>query len=149
MNVFTIGYEGLEPDSFVAYLKYWKIDAIADVRDLPLSRKKGFSKSPLIGLLSKHNIEYMSCKDLGAPKELREELHLSGNYNRFFEKYRKKISNSGQSLENLHKILSEGKKIALLCFERDPEKCHRKIIAEELKKIDGNGLSIKHIKPIG
>ena len=33
----------------------------------------------------------------------------------------------------------------IMCFERDPFQCHRKIVAEKVKEIDGNGIIITHI----
>ena len=38
-----------------------------------------------------------------------------------------------EELEHLKK-LSKKEKVALLCFEADPKKCHRGVIAEELRK---------------
>jgi uncharacterized protein (DUF488 family) len=52
-----------------------------------------------------------------------------------------------EQINELCEILNSGKRIALLCFEHDAQKCHRKILADEIKKIDGNGLEVKHIKP--
>jgi len=45
MNLFTIGYEGLNTDDFMALLFEHGIETVVDVRALPLSRKPGFSKS--------------------------------------------------------------------------------------------------------
>ena len=47
-----------------------------------------------------------------------------------------------------YQLTDSGKKVALLCFERDPQKCHRSVVAKEIQKLDGNGLSVKHIVPI-
>ena len=44
-HLFTLGYEGLDIDAFVARVRDAGIRVIVDVRELPLSRKKGFSKS--------------------------------------------------------------------------------------------------------
>ena len=148
MEVFTIGYEGLRQDSFIAHLKYWKIDVVADVRDRPLSRKKGFSLTPLKDLLKEHGIEYLSCKDLGAPKELREELYSTWNYQRFFKKYKKTILNGNHSIDHIYDMILDNRRVALLCFERNPDTCHRKVVAEKLKGINGNGMKIVHIKPL-
>jgi len=42
-------------------------------------------------------------------------------------------------------MVKNGEKVALLCYEKDPETCHRKIVANEVMKKDGNGLKIKHL----
>ena len=55
MEIYTIGYEGLNQKEFLAWLQHYKINVIADVRQLPLSRKKGFSKNSLNESLAKNN----------------------------------------------------------------------------------------------
>jgi uncharacterized protein (DUF488 family) len=148
MNLYTIGYEGLDKRQFIAHLTNHGVDVVADVRKLPLSRKKGFSKSALEEMLNQGNIEYLNFRDLGAPKELRDELYQSWNYSRFFRKYLKCIEDKQDLLEAIHTLISSGKKVSLLCYERNPEQCHRKVVAEQIKRIDGNGLEIKHIVPL-
>jgi len=78
---------------------------------------------------------------------MRSELLASGNYKSFFKKYKNNLSKKVDQIKKLCEILNSGKNIALLCFEHDAQKCHRKILADEIKKVDGNGLEIKHIKP--
>jgi len=84
MLLFTIGYEGLDQRQFLAHLIHYGVDMVADVRKFPISRKKGFSKSALTESLHEKNIEYVNIRELGTPKEIREELYASGDYNRFF-----------------------------------------------------------------
>ena len=64
----TIGYEGSSIDEFLATLGAVGIDLLIDVRDVPISRKKGFSKSALASHLAHHRIEYLHLKGLGDPK---------------------------------------------------------------------------------
>ena len=47
MTVFTIGYEGLDIDTFMSLLGQHGIETIVDIRELLLSRKRGFSKRAL------------------------------------------------------------------------------------------------------
>lgn len=148
MFLFTIGYEGLDQRQFISYLLNHGVDVVADVRKLPLSRKKGFSKSALTETLHEKSIEYLNVRELGAPKEIRAELYASGDYPRFFTKYQKAISCENDHLQSIHSLVASGKKVALLCFERDPQKCHCNVVAEEIRKLDGNGLTVKHIVPL-
>ena len=148
MTLFTIGYEGVDKRQFVAHLTSHGVDVVVDVRKLPLSRKKGFSKTALKEILNQDNIEYLNFRALGAPKELRDELYKSWNYGRFFQKYLKCIEDKHDLLEAIHTLINSGKKVSLLCYERNPEQCHRKVVAEQIKKLDGNGLKIKHIVPL-
>jgi hypothetical protein len=68
----TIGYEGYDLDGFVGALRRAGIKQLLDIRDLPLSRRKGFSKSPLREALSDAGILYEHLRELGAPKPIRE-----------------------------------------------------------------------------
>ena len=148
MILFTIGYEKLDQRQFMAQLSYHGVDVVADIRKLPVSRKKGFSKTVLGETLNHKGIDYLNYQALGAPKELRDELYKSGNYDRFFQKYENNISDKADHLADILSLINSGRKVALLCFERNPQICHRKIVAEEIRKLDGNGLKIEHIVPI-
>ena len=148
MILYTIGYEGLDREQFLAHLAYYGVDVVADVRKLPVSRKKGFSKTSLKTLLNGNKIDYLNFQELGASKELRTELYESGDYDRFFNKFLEGLSDKKETLHAIQSLIDSGKHVTLLCFERNPEQCHRKIVADEIKRLDGNGLKIKHIKPI-
>ena len=50
--LFTLGYEGLTIDAFIARRQTAQVKTAVDVRELPLSRKKGFSKSTFCAALS-------------------------------------------------------------------------------------------------
>ena len=52
MILFTIGYEKLDQKQFIAYLSNHGVEVVADVRKLPVSRKKGFSKTVLREMLT-------------------------------------------------------------------------------------------------
>ena len=145
MDLFTIGYEGIDQKQFLSWLHNHNIDVVADVRNLPLSRKKGFSKTALSSLLEENDIEYINYRELGAPKELRSFLIETKDYGSFFEMYKNSISNNMDDLDGILSLVTKGKKVALMCYEKDPEKCHRKIVANEVKKRDDNGLKIKHL----
>ena len=147
MIFYTIGYERLVPNQFIKHLIYHEIDVVADVRKLPVSRKKGFSKTALKQSLRSQNIDYLNFQSLGASKELRDELYRSKDYSLFFRKYQESISDKGDHLKTIHALVNRGKKVALLCFERNPRECHRRVVAEEIKNLDGNGLIVKHIVP--
>ena len=147
MILFTIGYEKLDQKQFLAALSNRGVEVVADVRKLPVSRKKGFSKTALGETLNHKGIDYLNYQALGAPKELRDELYKSGDYDRFFRKYGNNISDKTDHLADILALINRGRNVALLCFERNPQICHRKIVAEEIRKLDGNGLKVEHIVP--
>src|SRR5688500_20328748 len=69
MRIFTIGYEGTTVAEFLAALQEAGVKRVIDVRALPLSRRPGFSKSPLRAALGEAGIDYVHLKALGTPSE--------------------------------------------------------------------------------
>lgn len=131
----TIGYEGATIQEFVAALQHASVRLVIDVRAVPLSRKKGFSKNQLSEFLRAHRIEYVHLKGLGDPKEGREAAR-AGNY-ALFEKIFGKHMRSDDATEALEvaAALIREKRACLMCYEADYERCHRTIVAEHLSEM--------------
>jgi len=132
-RLFTIGYEGLTLAEFLARLVERGINLVVDVRELPLSRRKGFSKTPLSQALAGAGIEYRHERALGAPKPVRERLRADKDLNGYFRRFDRYLATQGPVLENLAETCMG--RVALLCVERDPETCHRSSVARELGRI--------------
>src|SRR5437763_12673514 len=69
MRIFTIGYEGATVGEFLDALRKAGVRRVIDVRALPLSRRPGFSKSPLGAALEEAGVEYVHLRALGTPAE--------------------------------------------------------------------------------
>lgn len=69
MKLFTIGYEGVTMDEFIAALTVAGVERVINVRALPLSRRPGLSKTPLKGALAEAGIDYVHLRALGTPAE--------------------------------------------------------------------------------
>jgi uncharacterized protein (DUF488 family) len=136
-TISTIGYEGATIEQFVAALRHASVDLVIDVRDVPLSRKKGFSKNQLAEFLSLSGIEYVHLRGLGDPKEGREAAR-SGNYGLFEKIFRKHMrSHAAERDLDTASGLVRDYRACLMCFEADYEKCHRSIVADFLADITG------------
>src|SRR3989344_9072610 len=131
MTVFTSGYQGETIFGFLDKLASEGINAVVDIRQRPFSRKPGFSKKSLQENLKKVGIDYYHFQELGTPEPLREFLANKGDYESFFERYKSFIV---EYEDSLHDIAGMGtkRKICILCFEKDPHQCHRKIVTEAL-----------------
>lgn len=140
----TIGYEGSTIDNFVMTLKRDSISLLIDVRDLPLSRKKGFSKNHLAEILKQHGIQYVHLRGLGDPKEGRMAAR-AGDY-KLFEKIFGRHMKTKTALKDLETAadLVRSHHACLMCFECEHEKCHRSIVADGLAEI--TGLTVKPLK---
>jgi uncharacterized protein (DUF488 family) len=143
-TLFTIGYEKNEPPAFLKLLKKHRVEMVVDVRDLPLSRKKGFSKNHLEAFLKESGIEYHHAKALGAPKELRHQLIATGMWHDYVKGFNLVLAQRGAEIDELI-ARSQEKRICLLCFERDPAVCHRSLIAKEVEK-RCEKIQIEHIR---
>jgi uncharacterized protein (DUF488 family) len=141
--IFTIGYEKSNIDDFVSRLADAGIEVLVDVRELPLSRKKGFSKNGLNAAVREAGIDYLHVKALGDPKPGREAAR-AGNHDLFVEIFTQHMDGEGaqSALTELADAV-KGKRICLTCFERHHEGCHRKIVAERLSALVG--APIEHI----
>ena len=72
--VFTVGYEGRTPDELIELLARKGVRRVVHVRALPLSRRRGFSKTPLREALGAHGIDYVHLRDAGNPyRDLRAD----------------------------------------------------------------------------
>lgn len=141
---YTLGYEGLKSEEFVTRLKETHVKTLVDVREVPWSRKKGFSKSQLEKTLSSNGITYVHVKELGSPRDLRKKVKETSDYKSFFEGYLSYVSTRNTELNSVLDMVNKTV-CCLMCYEKDPETCHRKIVASEVKKIDGNGLQVIHL----
>ena len=71
-TVFTIGYEGLDPERFTLALTDAGVGTLADVRAVANSRKRGFSKGALKAGLEAAGLSYNHARTLGTPKAGRQ-----------------------------------------------------------------------------
>src|SRR4051812_19070742 len=134
-TLFTIGYEKAKPDAVLGELKRAKVQLLIDTRAVAGSRKPGFSKRQLAASLDENGIAYIHMQKLGTPTAGREAAH-KGDYDTAWKIYDKHIKTRGaqDELDELVDLVKSGKRVCLLCYERDPAECHRSRIAAQLKK---------------
>jgi uncharacterized protein (DUF488 family) len=101
------------------------------VRELPMSRKKGFSKSTLAARLASEGIAYTGMRKLGAPREARHKLRSTGNFDAFAPVYEDHLDAVPEAVDECSE-LAKAEPVALLCFERAAKDCHRGLLAARL-----------------
>jgi len=131
--LFTIGYEGITIEHYLNILIKNDVQVLCDVRNNPLSRKFGFSKSNLQKYLGNIGIEYIHFPELGIKSEKRNNLNSDEDYQNLFNEYKSSLSNCGEFLEKLYLLLQSKNRIALTCFEHEALHCHRHVIRDYLK----------------
>ena len=142
MTVFTIGYEGLGIDDFMSLLSKHDIETVVDIRELPLSRKPGFSKTALANVLNVSGLEYVHMVALGCPKPVRDGYRADGNWKRYTTGFLKYLKTQKDAIAELGDLV-QSSNCALLCYEADFNFCHRSMVADAVSK--QCGADIAHI----
>ena len=127
-TAFTVGYAGRTISEFIAVLKRARVSRVVDVRALPLSRRKGFSKTSLGQALLQEGIEYVHVREAGNPfREMKNEIQ------KCLARYARHLDRNPNVLERLNVVL-KGRRAALLCVEAEACDCHRSILSERLAR---------------
>jgi len=147
-DLFTLGYEGTDVQKFIKVLNARKMDTLVDVRDVPVSRKPGFSKNSLDAACEAVGINYEHWPLLGCPKPIREEYRQDGDWAKYTRRYKKHLLTIENTLEDLSsRTLKE--RICLVCFEADPRFCHRSYIAEAVQELLPGTVELVHLTSTG
>lgn len=126
--LYTFGYEGLPIGDFIGALLANNVQTIVDVRELPLSRKKGFSKSAFSCALSAVGIAYLHMPSLGCPKPIRDNYRNDQDWTKYTRAFVSHLTSQEAALRELAK-LSRSTNACLICFEADYSMCHRTYVA--------------------
>ncbi|MBC6437029.1 MAG: DUF488 domain-containing protein [Rhodobacteraceae bacterium] len=141
--LFTIGYQGSTPDRFIATLHAAGVCRLADVRAVPLSRKPGFSKAKLATRCVGAGLDYSHLRALGnpAPGRAAARAGRTDEFRTIFAAHLR--TNAAQAaLRDLIRMARTAP-TCLMCFERDPDTCHRSMIAAAIA--EQAGFTIRHL----
>lgn len=136
MYLYTLGYEGFDIGAFVARAKTAGVTTIVDVRELPLSRKKGFSKSSFREALSAAGIAYFHVPALGCPKSVRDQYKVDGDWAAYTKAFLAYVATQEATVRELVKV-SKATSACLVCFEADYTMCHRTYVARAARRLGG------------
>jgi uncharacterized protein (DUF488 family) len=145
-TVFTIGYEHATSAAVLDALAQAKVALLVDVRAVAASRRPGFSKRQLAAGLDETGIGYLHLQGLGTPKEGRLAARSgdAASMLRIYETHLK-APQAREQLDELTALVKSGRRVCLLCYERDPRQCHRRRIAELLT--ERTGARVKDLIP--
>jgi uncharacterized protein (DUF488 family) len=143
-ELLTIGYERHPTRvSLIRALQAGGVERLVDVRELPLSRRRGFSKQALSAALKRAGIAYEHHRELGNPKRYRD-MYRSGRQTQGERGYWEHLNNgSYAALKELAGSLGD-QRTCLLCYEDAVEDCHRALIIKALRK-ERPRLAITHL----
>jgi uncharacterized protein (DUF488 family) len=136
-KLYLIGYEKSGLAEFLATLAAAGVATVVDVRDLPLSRRAGFSKRQLQAALEAAGMRYLHLRALGTPPEGRE-----ANKRRQWERFWRIVDDKLATAEAEHALqelaaIAAAAPTCLVCYEADWHICHRRRIGEILGERHG------------
>ena len=159
-RVMTIGAYGFDGETFLQRLRDADVRLLLDVRQRRgvRGREYAWANSRRLqaaladaGIAYKHHLElapttelrqlqYAEDDRLGVGKRSRRELAAE-----YARRYTTEILDR-VDLAPIVSAVSAGETAALFCVERDPEACHRSLIAQRL--IDQYRVTIEHLRPL-
>jgi uncharacterized protein (DUF488 family) len=158
-TVVTIGVYGFDQAAFLAALARARVKVLLDVRQRRGVRGSEYSwanSARLQTALADAGIDYRHHKELAPTTELRRlqyaeddrlgvgkrsRVELAPEYR---DRYTREILDQ-VDLEPIVAPLPTDGATALLCVERDPDACHRSLIADRMAS--EHGVSVRHLKP--
>jgi uncharacterized protein (DUF488 family) len=127
--VCTLGTSTRSLEEFIELLTSHGMEVVVDVRRFPASRFEHFGKEKLARTLTEAGIDYIYMgEELGG--------YRHGGYQSFVATPEFRVG-----VKKLEKA-AKGRRIAIVCAERFPWRCHRRFIALELEK---HGWQVNHI----
>lgn len=142
----TIGYEGLSQHLFFDALRASGVQTIVDVRELPLSRKRGFSKSALAGTAASYEMTYVHLGELGCPRPIRYDYKADRDWDRYVRRFTAYLDTQNVAIAHLATRIKR-ERCCLVCYEADYNACHRTLVAERVVHLLDGSVCITHLRP--
>jgi uncharacterized protein (DUF488 family) len=143
-TIWTIGHSTRTLETFLGLLDEYRIEAIADVRRFPGSRRHPhFASDALATTLPAHGIAYQWMPKLGGRRKVQPGSPNTAWRNASFQGYADYTA-TAEFAEGLAELLklAAARRTALMCAEAVWWRCHRSIIADVLKL---RGVEVVHI----
>lgn len=144
LTIYTIGHSTRSFDEFLQLLTTNHIEALADVRRYPNSRRyPHFNQAALADSLPENGIEYISILELGGRRKPRPDSQNLNWHNESFRGYADYMETPEfrQAITRLLEIAAR-KRTAIMCSEAVWWRCHRSLISDYLK---AQGITVEHI----
>jgi uncharacterized protein (DUF488 family) len=142
--IFTLGHSTLSIERFLALLHTYGIERLVDIRTIPRShRNPQFNGTALASSLTAAHLEYVHLQALGGLRRAGKDSLNMGWRNESFRGYAdymqsEKFQDALETLINM----SREKRVAIMCAEAVPWRCHRSLVADALSV---HGVSVVEI----
>ena len=132
--IFTLGHSTLPIQRFLALLQTYGIDHLVDIRTIPRSRHNPqFNDTALANSLTAQNLEYLHIRALGGLRRGQKDSPNTGWRNGGFRGYADYMQT--EEFQDALEVLihmSRKERIAIMCAEAVPWRCHRSLVADAL-----------------
>lgn len=129
-RLFTIGYERRSLENYLNQLVLNNVTVLFDVRRNSISRRFGFAKRTLQDACDKMSITYRHIPELGIDAQQRRNLSSNRDYRVLFNAYKRFLLDyCDDHINEILDTVNQDKNVALTCYERNPEECHRHVLA--------------------
>lgn len=132
--IFTVGHSTLPIESFIALLQSYGIERLVDIRTMPRSRHNPqFNETALAVTLPASGIDYVHIQALGGLRHAHKNSPNAGWRNDSFRGYADYMQTEEfqKALEALIQM-SRKQRVAIMCAEAVPWRCHRSLVADAL-----------------
>jgi len=133
-TIYTVGHSTRSAEEFAELVKAHQVQAIADVRTIPKSRRyPHFNAEEMSKWLPREQMEYLPFKELGGLRKAKKDSINLGWKNQSFRGYADYMQ-SEAFLAGLERLMEEARKrpLAVMCAEAVPWRCHRSLIGDAL-----------------
>jgi len=144
LRIWTTGHSTRSLAEFLDLLAANRIEALADVRQYPASRRfPHFNGGALSQSLAQTGIEYVSLPELGGRRKSRPDSHNTAWRNESFRGYADYME-TAEFQAGMERLLgvARAKRTAIMCSEALWWRCHRALISDYLKAA---GITVEHI----
>jgi uncharacterized protein (DUF488 family) len=138
--VYTVGHSTRTLDEFIELLQAYAVALVVDVRTVPRSRHNPqFNKETLPTALKPFGIRYIHMPEIGGLRRPKPDSVNLAWKNSSFRGYADSMQTK-EFTDNLLKIiaLARENRLALMCAEALPWRCHRNLISD--------ALVVRHVK---
>jgi uncharacterized protein (DUF488 family) len=148
-TIFTIGFTKKTAEEFFRLLQEARVQKLIDIRENRVGQLAGFAKYPDLAFFLDRilGIAYDYQPIFAPSPEIRTAYRKTRDWAQF-EKSFLKLMRQRRVLDHVDSASFEGK-VALLCSEAEPDKCHRRLVAEMLAKhwtSQGHQIEVKHLR---
>lgn len=145
--LYTIGYTKSTLRCFIERLKAAGVDGVIDIRLNNTSQLAGFSKKDDLDFLlgEGFGIDYVHLQELAPTPEILDDYKKSKDWAVYQSRYSRLIAERDM-VGALTRLVSDRglSKPCLLCAEPNPDKCHRRLLAQAVQLSSGN-LEVIHL----